>query len=509
MQRNLVKRAAKAAETIWPLLLSLCVCGLFCLVTAIMVLEMRSNAMRQAEHSANNLVNAIVQDVSHNFGLIGLSLDAIVTGLAREDIRALSPEVRQLVLFDRGTSAKNIGALVVFDEKGELQIDSASLTPRKIASVTDRDYFQAQIEKDSLFISTPYLSRLLGTDVVGLSRRITGPDGSFKGVALGTVKLSYFNDFFKRLNAGRRGIVSLVRGDGDLLVRVPPSGPGDFRSLAAAPTFQQMVRNAETRFIARSGIDGEERLYTTKHVEGFPLIVSVGLSIADIYAEWQTKALALALIVFAVCVVTVGLTWVLVRELRRRNNAEELLRTANVDLARMSLTDPLTGIANRRRFDEVLAGETSRAMRTGRQLSLLIIDADYFKRFNDHYGHQAGDEALRTIAACIKEAVRRPGDLACRIGGEEFAMILPDTDLSGAKAVAERARATVLRSAMPHALNDPAVVTVSVGVASLRGDEGAARLFKRTDAALYESKRTGRNRVTADERIVALSGRAA
>ena len=137
------------------------------------------------------------------------------------------------------------------------------------------------------------------------------------------------------------------------------------------------------------------------------------------------------MVLLSLCGVTAGLTWLLRRELRRREQAEAELLAANARLAAQATTDALTGLGNRRRFDEVLAQEWDRAVRGRRPLSLILIDADCFKGFNDTYGHQRGDEALRLIAGSIRAAANRASDMVCRIGGEEFAVILPEIDYGG------------------------------------------------------------------------------
>lgn len=173
------------------------------------------------------------------------------------------------------------------------------------------------------------------------------------------------------------------------------------------------------------------------------------------------------------------------------------------DLLRsLAFVDGLTGVANRRRFDERLALEWARAQRHGHALSLLLVDVDHFKAYNDRYGHQAGDEALRRVAACLTEQMRRGTDLVARYGGEEFACLLPDTDSEQALALAQRIVEAVPLMAIPHSACPVApVLTVSVGVATRRGaiqpGWSSAALLGLADAQLYEAKRLGRARACA------------
>lgn len=182
----------------------------------------------------------------------------------------------------------------------------------------------------------------------------------------------------------------------------------------------------------------------------------------------------------------------------RQRTAE--LERINHRLAELSSTDALTGLANRRRFDEVWGEEWQRAARQGAFLGLVLIDVDHFKAYNDHYGHQAGDDCLRRLAAVLAREVRRAGELVARYGGEEFVVVLPGAGADEARDIAERLRAAVQAEAMPHAHSPAApVVTLSMGVAAgqPRHETDAEALLKEADVALYLAKRQGRNQVLA------------
>ena len=170
-------------------------------------------------------------------------------------------------------------------------------------------------------------------------------------------------------------------------------------------------------------------------------------------------------------------------------------------LAALASKDALTGLANRRTFDETLIAEVRRAVRAGSPLSLLMLDVDCFKSFNDAYGHQRGDACLKTVAEAIQGAVRRAGDTVARYGGEEFSVILPDTDQGGAAIIAERIRHAVENVGFVHqASTVSAVVTVSLGAATAVLDSlDADELIKAADSALYGAKRAGRNRIATSE----------
>ena len=185
------------------------------------------------------------------------------------------------------------------------------------------------------------------------------------------------------------------------------------------------------------------------------------------------------------------------RDITDRLETEARLAEAVHQLSNLAATDGLTGIANRRRLDEVLDQEWRRATRERSDLSLILIDADHFKAFNDRYGHAAGDDCLRSIARVLREAVLRPSDLAARYGGEEFCLLLPATNFGGAREFAERVRAAIESLGHPHADSPASVVTVSVGVATMIPPRSGlpTLLLEAADRALYAAKRAGRNRV--------------
>jgi len=193
---------------------------------------------------------------------------------------------------------------------------------------------------------------------------------------------------------------------------------------------------------------------------------------------------------------------------KRRERERELtvmsrkLAAANQVLQRLSLLDGLTGIPNRRRFDEVLAHEWKQAMRSKQTLSLVMIDIDHFKAFNDHYGHLAGDDCLKKVALAMSGILKRPTDILARYGGEEFAAILPMTECDGAKAIAAAMKTGVIDLAIPHDHSSAASrVTISLGIATLVPRRGmtAAMLVSAADQALYEAKAGGRNRIAVKQ----------
>ncbi len=182
---------------------------------------------------------------------------------------------------------------------------------------------------------------------------------------------------------------------------------------------------------------------------------------------------------------------------RYLRESQARLAEANIELQKLAALDGLTGIANRRRFDEAMRTEWQRAQRERRPLSLLMCDVDHFKAYNDTYGHPDGDLCLKKTAAVFTEHLKRPADLVARYGGEEFAIVLPETGAEGALQLATACRVHLETLAIEHSGAPGGIVTVSIGVATLTPTTGAGaeELIGRADRALYAAKQEGRNRV--------------
>lgn len=253
-----------------------------------------------------------------------------------------------------------------------------------------------------------------------------------------------------------------------------------------------MASRAEGSYVAKSAVDGVRRIFTYAHVPSTPLIAVVAPAEEDVFAEWRRRSLLAGGLTLALGAVFVLVSWLLAFTLQGKVEAQ-------AELVRLAATDPLTGLSNRRVLDNRLDEEWLRARRNGSAMSVLFVDVDYFKKFNDTYGHAAGDEVLIAVAECIASVVRRSVDLVARYGGEEFAVVLPETSAQGALVIAEKIRKKVQAISVFYEPDAQGSVTVSVGCATCLPAQGGSvsGLMAQADAQLYVAKSAGRNRVSA------------
>jgi diguanylate cyclase (GGDEF)-like protein len=466
----------------------------FSAVCGWVLLEARRATEGRAIEVATSLANSLKADIARDVDMLGLSLEGVMRNLKLPGLDRLSPEMRQLVLFDYSATARHPTSMFVVDSTGQVVFDSKNLTPSQ-QNLSDRDYFQFHKANESadLFISRPLVSKLNGRSMVAFSRRLSHPDGSFAGLVLTAMLQDHFQALFKDISLGPNGTVTLARTDGIVLMRWPFRQDFIGSSIKRAELFTHFPKAASGHYQSRAVSDGIQRMFVYTQVDDLPLIVVVGQSVDDILAPWWRQALAIGALMVVLCLVTVMLALFLHREFARRSAAERKLTV-------LASTDGLTGLANRRHFNRTLAHEWRRGERNGAPVALLMIDADNFKTYNDRYGHQAGDELLRAIAASIAANAKRPSDLAARYGGDEFAVLLPDTSLGDAATLAARIREDlIVRCAADELQRGHA--QLSIGVASLAPGLVAKHrdLVAAADKALYQAKRLGRNRTELAE----------
>jgi diguanylate cyclase (GGDEF)-like protein len=461
------------------------------IVTALLIRE-HANTLQTAKRTANTITQLIDADVLRNVELYDMALEGLIAATARNDLQGLPASIRHLVLFDRSNAAPYKGDILLLDPSGEVIADSSLLTP-KTGNFADRDYFQVHRGNSDigLYISRPFMARCECEDPwrIAFSRRVSSAHGGFQGVAVASMRLSYFHQLFSSLNIGAGSTINLLNHHGILLAQEPLLEVNMInKDLSSRPNVARMLRERDGNFRSVSSVDHQGRLYSFSSVGNLPLIVAVALASDEVFAPWRRAAWLVSLATGVLCIGLLWLTWALCKELRRRHGVEQVL-------SELAGTDALTGLANRRTLDERLRLEWDRAQRSTEPLTVLMIDVDHFKAFNDRHGHHGGDEALRNVAQVIGSNIRRPADLAARYGGEEFAVVLPHTDAKGAWVIAEHIRSGV--EYLPRRAGDEQSVTVSIGMSTWtkRSRVSLEALLLSADQALYEAKHTGRNRI--------------
>ena len=377
----------------------------------------------------------------------------------------------------------------IVDSRGNAIAKSLVADPHGL-NYADREYFHyhATHTDRGPFIGARIASKVDGNYSITVTRRINHPDGSFGGLAVTSVSLKFFQLLFDQMQLESGGVISLLTDDDRVLVRSPANRKlGDDR-VGQSPLRQQMHDHPTAGSASYvSTTDGVQRRGSYQHLNRFPVSTLVSQSDWDLQKSWRAEMRSHAAILGCVMIVLVVLGGRAVQATRM--------------LAAQAMQDGLTGLANRRCFDETIEREVRRATRSGQPVSLVLIDLDHFKAYNDCYGHPAGDACLRAVADTIKRCLRRGGDLAARYGGEEIAVILPGSAAATALILAETMRLAIRNLGIRQAHQLGGIVTLSAGVATCGsglGRCGPASLIEDADAALYVAKAGGRDAVRAN-----------
>jgi diguanylate cyclase (GGDEF)-like protein len=475
----------------------------------------RSIEMSRTQLAASSAALAVAQHAEDTIKAV----DVVVTGLVeRAEADGMSAEALKRsykLLAMQASQLPQLNGLFILDESGNY-LASSQPYPATNLNHANREYFvhHRLNAGRNAHVGPPVPTLAAGTWVMTISRRIDKPDGSFAGVALATIKLDHFRKFYENFDIGRDGSIFLMLDTGVMVARRPFSESVVGSDLSQGPVFRaylaRAVKASRGSLMMRSMLDDIERSYNYHRLRSYPLVTGVALSKAEIFAEWRADTVQLFIGITLLGMVLTLLGFRLIRQINIRERLEvELLEAKgaleelNQTLERLAMQDGLTRLANRRHFEAALSDEFRRARRSGSSLALLMLDVDYFKQYNDVYGHPAGDECLRMISTALREGQHRAGDLTARYGGEEFAVLLPDVGLAGALRVAENLRLAVQDLNIPQAVNPAGVVTVSVGVEACTPGVGCLPLdlVKAADRSLYAAKSNGRNCVVASSEI--------
>ncbi|MBV8623512.1 MAG: GGDEF domain-containing protein [Herbaspirillum sp.] len=469
------------------------------LVTSSVLYQSYAQVEKVAADNALNVARIAQRSISRNVELLSLALDNLAWRYRHTQIHTM-PESQKLdFLLGEKIEASYIAALGIVRADGTLVVGSPFLAEILPGQYSENAFFITHRDQASagLSISAPLTIRLeRRMQAVVLSKRLAQADGSFAGVVFMVLYLDYFRDLFQGLSLEKDGVMSLYSLDGVAYMRLPYNESfigsrvddmSHFRSLLTAAGNAP----AQGSYFARSRQDSLNRLYAYVRVPDTPWVVFVGQTHGVVFHEWFKMLYAVLFLMAAFAMASLYLLIRLRQEFNRRSKIDELLE----EQARV---DKLTNLLNRRALDEVLNDAWSKSQRNPTaHFSLLFIDVDFFKHYNDTYGHKAGDYALMAVARCIAGAVSRLSDKAGRYGGEEFLVLLDETDLAGAEHVAERILNAVRTMKIPHQSSLFGRLTVSIGISHLqRGlHQEVEDVIRAADEALYVAKNDGRNRL--------------
>jgi diguanylate cyclase (GGDEF)-like protein len=493
------RRPLKAAT--FSLVLLACLAA--SLVLVLSLLHARKLELAKARIAASNTAMTLANQASSSFNVADTVLVSLVDKIEADGWNELNVDRLRTLMAKQMAHLPALQGLFVYDETGRWIANSSG---RKFdgRNNSDRAYFQyhKHSRDRGVHIGAPIIGRTSGVWVLPVSRRIEHPDGRFAGVALATVRIEFYRRIYEGLDLGPGGQVLMALNDGTLLLRAPFDARELGRDIASSGVFLPQIRQGFATRTTEIEIDGKASIHSHARIGVYPVGITLLQDRDAVLAGWRHAAMFAGLVMLVLVVGLLLLGRRVVRQVDLRDLLEgELmstkanLETANAALSTMAYIDGLTELFNRRYHDLALQREVGRSSRNGASIAMLMLDIDFFKKYNDRYGHQAGDVALKAVAQAIQRGLRRSGDLAARYGGEEFVVILPDTDLAGAREVAETIRIGVQSRAIAHEDAPLGVVTVSVGLCAAvpaSADDGPD-LVAQADAALYRAKAAGRN----------------
>ena len=445
-------------------------------------IQIMSIILSKESDATLTLASTILEELASHF-----KLDENHQFLDKQQIHRELKNYRNLI--NEQTGNASFAHLFVVNSAGYNVANSVSYPVKKVSTL-DRDYyrFHQSTPDKSLHISQPLYSKVTGERVILLTRRISDENGNFDGIIGIQLKLSHFDRLYQQLNLPPGGTVTVIRSDGQGIYRYPLVDTFLQKSIKEHADFQQMIQ-LQNGYLnsAASPYDGHSRLVGFKLNEKYPLVNIISLTEDTVLKHWVENSIKTLLLAGFAGLTLLVMVYFTYQQLCFLDKAIHL-----------SNHDPLTSLWNRRAFDEHLDEEWRRVRRREGDIALLFIDIDYFKKYNDHYGHHKGDTCLVKIANAIAQFAERSGEMVSRYGGEEFVVLLPESDTETAYKVAQRIQLAISNLAIPHA-RSPASdhITLSVGLASVKPVEGmeASILLHRADDALYDAKEGGRNRI--------------
>lgn len=321
------------------------------------------------------------------------------------------------------------------------------------------------------------------------------PGEEFSGLAGIGLNLEFFSGWLKKISVKEHGVIAIIDQNLSLLARKPVSTAALATKIDDTVIKSFINSNQDYTTIRKASLlDGEARLYGIRQIPDLPFVIIVGEGDRDWQAAWYQHAaiiIAIIFILWMLALFTLRIYWSRLDHLIELQEVRDKLEV-------QSTTDELTGLKNRRYFNQVLDAEFRRGRRTHAPISIIMIDIDFFKMFNDLYGHQAGDECLQLLAKALMQQVKRSQDVVARYGGEEFVCVLPNTSHENAIEIAQRIKNKIIELNITHEGSSIANhVTASLGVATGICEKGKQpeHIAKLADDRLYWAKNNGRNTI--------------
>lgn len=482
----------------------------FVVILVIGWIHTKSTIEQQLSDHVLSMAQLAADRTTLTFDALGGALQTIGDSLQADDLGSsatISSERRialQTMLIRVRARNPSLVSLSIADLSGRTLATSPFHSDKGAAARAKDALPFTQEDRDLPAVSLPFRDPTAGIWLVRMMHRIAGTNGMTSGLVIADVAINEtLVRFFQDYPLTEGDAVAIQDASGRQLAVFPASASGlSERSPASANDVVSPPSEA-VQYVSTPGLD-TVRLLASRKLQHYPFYVTYGQSVDSWLLKWRQEQFVLALAALAALIVTASITTGIQRRLTLtgqlqnvRGDLEEsntALRATLAAAEMLAARDQLTGLCNRRNFDQRLEGVIARTARHGDVFSLLMIDIDHFKNINDYYGHSIGDEVLRRFGEVLTARLRQ-NDVAARWGGEEFVVLADGANLDNARMLAEQIResvATTTFSPVPR-------VTVSVGIADYQEGETGDDLLRRADKALYGAKRNGRNRVIAAE----------
>jgi diguanylate cyclase (GGDEF)-like protein len=456
--------------------------------------ETKKRQETTVEDIAKIVESQVIDTVTQTDNMLLLISDYV---LKSSSIDKLNPSETANLLQSYCKALLGCNSIGIINTKGFSVINSIRNGTMPI-DVSDRAYFQTTIKTQQPFISPAIVTRLPGKPVLfHITKPVINHDGKLIAIVVAGMETSRITDFYGLMGFGISPTVSVFKGNGDMVARYPNMQQYIGKNISKGTLFaQQLPKAPKGVFKSLSPLDNKHRLAAYTSIKNLDMVVFAGIEEDIAFQAWSNRSNRLIYTMLCVLFIIGFILYYAYRTLMqkmilRENNKD--LQQDNKGLNELAHIDSLTGIANRRTFDTTLAASWIKHEQDDRPLSILLIDIDFFKAYNDNYGHQQGDICLYQVAQALKSALHREIDLIARYGGEEFVVIL-NTTANDATIVAERMRVAVESLAIPHGYSKvKPCITVSIGIASTENATMPEELISFADQSLYKAKKAGKN----------------